>query len=477
MLSKIAISYPCLSPSVSDLNTRGTKTMKTFTKITFLAALGLMAPNAFAEITSEQAASLGGDEFTPIGAERAGNAAGTIPAWTGGMTELPAGYVEGQPLVDPFPDEQPLFTITAQNFEQYKENLSTGQIALLQRYPDTFRMPVYTSHRTAAYPETMYAAVKEDALTAKTTPDGNGLINVDSYVPFPFPKSGVEVIWNHVLRYRGGSVKRSYTQIPVQANGSFSPVVFEDQLTFAQYLGTSPPNRLFYYKQSIKAPARLEGDVLLVHENINQVTEPRAAWVYNAGQRRVRRAPDVAYDGPGNASDGLRTADDLDMYNGAPDRYEWKLLGKKELYIPYNSFRLGSKDLKYKDVVLAGHLNPNYLRYELHRVWVVEATLKEGARHIYAKRTFYVDEDTWQISIADLYDGRGELWRVKESHNNIHYQVRVPWYALETSHDLISGRHLPIGLGNELRGYQYNWDYKVQERDYTPAALRRSGVR
>ena len=451
--------------------------MKTFTKTTVLAALCLLAQNAFAELTPEQAASLGGDELTPIGAERAGNEAGTIPAWTGGLTDLPAGYVEGEPLVDPFPNEKPLFTITAQNFEQYKENLSTGQIALLQRYPDTYRMPVYPTHRTAAYPASMYEAVKEDALTAKTTPDGNGLVNVDSYVPFPIPKSGVEIVWNHVLRYRGGSVQRSYTQIPVQANGSFSPVVFEDQLTFAQYLGTPPPNRLFYYKQAIKAPARLEGDVLLVHENIDQVAEPRAAWVYNAGQRRVRRAPDVAYDGPGNASDGLRTADDLDMYNGALDRYEWKLLGKKELYIPYNSFRLGNKDLTYKDIVLKGHLNPDHLRYELHRVWIVEATLKDGERHIYAKRTFYIDEDTWQISIADLYDGRGELWRVKEAHNNIHYQVSVPWYAVETSHDLISGRHLPIGLGNELKGYQYDWEHKAKERDYTPAALRRSGVR
>ena len=451
--------------------------MKTFTNITILAALGLLAQNGFAEITAEQAASLGGDELTPIGAERAGNAAGTIPAWTGGLTELPAGYVEGEPLVDPFPNEQPMYTITAQNFDQYKDNLSTGQIALLKRYPDTYRMPVYTTHRTAAYPESVYAAIKNDALTNETTADGNGLVNVDFYVPFPIPKSGVEIIWNHVLRYRGGSFKRSYTQIPVQSNGKFSPIVFEDQLTFAPYLGTSPPNRLFYYKQSIKAPARLEGNVLLVHENINQVTEPRAAWIYNAGQRRVRRAPDVAYDGPGTASDGLRTADDLDMYNGAPDRYEWKLLGKKELYIPYNSFRASSKDLTYKNIVLAGHLNPEYLRYELHRVWVIEATLKEGKRHIYAKRTFYVDEDTWQISIADLYDGRGELWRVKEAHNNIHYQVAVPWYAFETSHDLISGRHLPIGLGNELKGYQYHWDFKVKERDYTPAALRRSGVR
>ena len=451
--------------------------MRTLTKISMLAALGLMTQGALAELTQAQADSLGGDELTPMGAERAGNAAGTIPAWTGGITELPAGYVEGQPLVDPFPDDQPQFTITAANYEQYQDKLSPGQIALLKRYPDTFRMPVYQARRSAAYPDELYAAYKRDAVDATTTDDGNGLANVDSYLPFPIPQSGIEVIWNHVLRYRGGSVRRVYAQIPVQANGAFSPVILDEQLTFANYLPDSPENRLFYFKQAIKAPARLEGDVLLVHENINQIVEPRAAWIYNAGQRRVRRAPDVKYDGPGTASDGLRTSDDLDLFNGAPDKYDWKLIEKKEMYIPYNAYRLLDKNLKYKDIVLKGHLNPDYLRYELHRVWVVEATLKEGERHIYARRTFYVDEDTWQISIGDLYDGRGELWRVKEAHNLSHYQVKVPWYALETSHDLISGRHLPQGLANELKGYQYQWDYKVSEREYTPAALRRSGVR
>ncbi len=451
--------------------------MRIITRITAAAALGLMAQGAIAGLSQSEADRLGGDELTPMGAERAGNAAGTIPAWTGGMSELPAGYVEGEPLVDPFPNDQPLFTITAENYEQYQDNLSPGQIALLKRYPGTWRMPVYQTRRTAAYPDSLYGEIKQDALTAETTDGGNGLANVDSYCPFPIPANGIEVVWNHVLRYRGGSVKRTYVQIPVQASGAFSPVVFDDQLTFANYLPNAPENRLFYYKQAIKAPARLEGDVLLVHENINQVLEPRAAWVYNAGQRRVRRAPDVAYDGPGTASDGLRTADDLDLYNGAPDRYDWKLIGKKELYIPYNSFKLLDKSKKYKDVVLKGHLNPDFLRYELHRVWVVEATLKDGQRHIYARRTFYVDEDTWQISVADLYDGRGEMWRVKEAHNVSHYQVKVPWYAAETSHDLISGRHLPIGLDNEIKGYQYHWDHKVSEREYTPAALRRSGVR
>ena len=451
--------------------------MRTITRISILAALGLMAQGALAELTPEEAARLGGDELTPMGAERAGNAAGTIPEWTGGLQELPAGYVEGEPLVDPFPNEQPLFTITAANYEQYQDNLSPGQIALLKRYPDTFRMPVFTTHRTAAYPDELYEVFKQDAMTAQTTDGGNGLANVESYLPFPIPKSGIELVWNHVLRYRGGSIRRVYTQIPVQANGAFSPVILDERLTFANELPGAPENRLFYFLQAIKAPARLEGDVLLVHENINQIIEPRAAWVYNAGQRRVRRAPDVAYDGPGTASDGLRTSDDLDMFNGAPDRYEWKLLGKKELYVPYNAYRLLDKNLSYKDIVLKGHLNPDFLRYELHRVWVVEATLKDGSRHIYARRTFFIDEDTWQITIADLYDGRGELWRVREAHNLSHYQVKVPWYALETSHDLISGRHLPLGLDNELDGYQYQWEYPAQEREFTPAALRRSGVR
>ncbi len=437
----------------------------------------LLAGTAVAGISPEEAARLGGPELTPMGAERAGNADGTIPEWTGGLMQPPSNYTAGGPLVDPFPEDEPLFVITAQNYQQYEENLSPGQIAVLKRYPDTYRMPVYKTRRTAGYPQEVYDQVKAGAVDVQLVSGGNGLENLASDFPFPIPESGIEIVWNHVMRYRGGSFKRTYAQIPVQSNGAFSPVIFEDQLTYARYLENAPANRLFYYKQRIVAPARLEGDVLLVHENINQVKEPRAAWVYNAGQRRVRRAPDVAYDGPGTASDGLRTADDLDMYNGAPDKYDWKLIGKKELYIPYNAYRLADKSLTYKDIVMPGHLNPDYLRYELHRVWVVEATLKQGERHVYAKRVFYVDEDMWQIAVADQYDGRGELWRVKEAHQIVHYQAQVPWAIATESHDLISGRHLPIGLDNEVDGYAYEWGYEATEREYTPAALRRSGIR
>ena len=443
------------------------------------AVFCMTIPAAMAKISAEQAATLGGEKLTPIGAERAGNAQGTIPPWTGGLQELPANYKPGGRLVDPFAADEVLYTITAANYQEYEDKLSPGQIALLERYPDTFKMPVYPTHRSARLPQEEYELIKEGATTTDTVSGGNGLVNFNGDIPFPIPGTGKEVIWNHITRYRTNlGMQRRYTQIPVQVSGSFSPVLFEDQTIFASRVPDNPyPNRLFVFLQRVMAPARLEGDVLLVHENIDQVKEPRAAWVYNAGQRRVRRAPNVAYDGPGTAADGLRTADDLDMYNGSPDRYDWELVGKQELYIPYNSYQLRRGDLSYKDIIGPGHMHPQYLRYELHRVWVVDAKLKPGARHVYARRKFYIDEDTWQISIIDIYDGRGELWRVKEGHEMSHYQVDVPWLAVSSLHDLISSRYLLIGLDNEEKGYQYNFDYKGSFEDFTPAALRRVGRR
>ncbi len=447
--------------------------------LSLCAVLATAALPVTAKISEEEAARLGGPELTPVGAERAGNADGTIPAWDGGITELPAGYSPGDRLIDPFPEDEPLFTITAANMEEHADKLSPGQIAMFKRYPDTFRMRIFPTRRSARLPDSEYPLVKEAAMNTELAAGGNGLLNFKAGVPFPIPGSGVEVIWNHIARYRNESgLKRRYTQIPVQANGSFAEVLFEDESIPASRMpGNEYPNRLFVFIQRVLAPARLEGDVLLVHENIDQVKEPRKAWVYNAGQRRVRLAPNIAYDGPGTASDGLRTADDLDMFNGSPDRYEWELLGKREMYIPYNSYDLRRGDLSYDDLVNAGHMNPDYLRYELHRVWVVDSKLREGARHIYARRTFYVDEDSWQISLIDHYDGRGELWKMKEGHFIMHYQVQVPWLAAESLHDLVSGRFVVIGLDNEEQGYQYDFDYKGSFRNFTPSALRRAGRR
>ncbi len=433
---------------------------------------------ASAAVSPDQAKQLG-TTLTPSGAEMAGSADGSIPAWTGGLPKGSGTLSAEGFLSNPFANEPPLFTITAQNAAQYQDKLSPGQLAMLKRYA-SYQIPVYPSHRSASLPDAVYQAARENATKAKLIEGGNGLTDFITALPFPIPQSGLEVLWNHITRYRGGSVRRTHVQATPLANGTFVPVYFRQQFTFPERVKDFDPaksgNVLFYYKQLVTAPARLAGDVVLVHETLNQVKEPRMAWIYNAGQRRVRRAPQISYDGPYPASEGQRIADNLDMYNGAPDRYDWKLVGKREIYIPYNSFKLDSPTLKYADIVQPGHINPTHTRYELHRVWQIEGTLKSGERHIYAKRVLFIDEDSWQIALADHYDSRGTLWRTAEGHLTPLYDVQVPWLGTETLYDLINGRYIVSGMRNEEKD-PIEFGFSSLSSEYTPAALRNAGIR
>ena len=449
---------------------------------TLVTALALAVSSYSVAAVSPAEADKLGSALTPLGGELAGNTDGSIPAWTGGLGPDAGQMDAGGFLSNPFASEQPLFTITADNYTQYESKLAPGQIALLKRYPQSFVLKVYPSHRTARVPQAINEAAKRSALNTQLLAGGNGLKNfADSrYYAFPIPQNGLEVVWNHITRYRGGNLKRNIVQATPQANGSFTIVRFEDEVAFPGNMPDLAPERasnaLLFFKQRVTAPSRLAGNVLLVHDTLDQVAEPRMAWVYNAGQRRVRRAPQVAYDGPGTASDGLRTSDNFDMFNGSPDRYDWKLVGKRELYIPYNNYELDSPKVSYEQILQAGHTNQQLARYELHRVWEVEATLKNGERNIYAKRRFYFDEDTWQIAASELYDGRGQLWRVGQAMLLQHYAVEAPVYAFEALYDLTVGRYLAIGMKNEEKvGVLYGTE--ASAKDFTPAALRNAGVR
>ena len=416
-----------------------------------------------------------GTDLTPMGAERAGNAAGTIPAWDGGLTRPPAGYREGGHYPDPYADEQPLFVIDAGNAHQYAAHLSPGQRALLERYPD-WRMRVFPTHRSAAFPQGHYDETAANMGVARLRADGNGITGTTGGIPFPRPENGLQVIWNHLTRYRGETYAMNWSQAAVTRDGSYTPVRFEYEYEFHYgSLNKAPEEReadkLFNFLQTVTAPARLAGQILLVHEFLDS----RQAWTYNPGQRRVRLAPNVAYDNPGTAADGLRTNDDFLMFNGATDRYDWELVGKRELYVPYNSYELVGNGITMADVLRPGHLNPEHARYELHRVWVVEARLKEGTSHIYHRRTFYIDEDSWMILVADKYDGRGELWRVSEQHNINFYNIPMQYPALEVHHDLQSGRYIAMGLRNdESRVYE---TIERRPAHFTPAGLRSRGTR
>lgn len=442
-----------------------------------LAASLLVAPLLQAQVSADQAARLGQD-LTPLGAEKAGNAAGTIPAWEGGLARRSDAYDPVAGYKDPFAADQPLFSISHANAAQYRAQLSPGQLAMLQRYPDSWKLQVYPSRRSASYPDKVYAAIKANAGSAKLIEAGNGIADFKVATPFPIPQSALEVLWNHLVRYRGDSVKRYYAQAVPHASGDYFMTQIEDLFLFNQDAGDASKengNVLFYFRQSVLAPARLAGTELLVHETVDQVKEPRLAWLYAAGQRRVRRTPNVAYDSPGTASEGMRTTDNFDMFSGAPDRYDWQLVGKKEMYVPYNNYRFAAKTNKYRDIVKAGHVNPDLLRYELHRVWHVRATLKAGERHQYKQRDIYFDEDSYQILLVDHYDNRDNLWRLGESYTINMYDQPLIWTKGDAVYDLIGGRYVIGILSNEEPADQF--DIALKPSDFTPAQLRRDSRR
>lgn len=449
------------------------KTTKNKHTLSFLnvVLVSLLSFQTLAAVSEKEAAKLG-NSLTPLGGEKAANASGTIPAWEGLASN--AGSVDEKGfLSNPFADEKPLFIITANNVSQYSQFLTVGQLEMFKRY-NTYQMPIYPTHRTVAVPANVVADVRTNAIHTTLAPGGNGLEHFKNSYPFPIPQNGLEVIWNHLARYRGDTIKGYVALITAKQDDSFNTMVLEENFAFHNALVTANSTKyaemLALEKYRIVAPASSSGDGLLIWASLNQISNPRMAWSYATNQKRVRRAPQIAYDGTALPSDGLFNADDIDMFNGSPDRYNWQLVGKKEIYVPYNNYQLDSPQLTYKDIVQANHINPELTRYELHRVWHVIATLKPGQEHAYAKREFYFDEDSWQILHQDIYDENGQLWRVAESFFKQFYHQQIPWKSADIYYDLTNGSYAIHGLSNEqAASYQFNTEFV--EADYSPNSL------
>jgi hypothetical protein len=396
--------------------------------------------------------------LTPVGAEQGSNADGSIPAWTGGFHpgQMPRAHTTGDRPRDPFPDEKPLFVITRDNYQQHAAQLSEGHQRMFERYA-TYRMPVFATHRTAAFPEVIYQATAENKGRARLEGTDN-LSGARLGFPFPAPSKGAEVVWNHKLRYRTDGVIRWNNEAIVQENGIYT---LNRRLERAKFLYASLNHEaseeeglMGYYQSKILEPTRKAGPVVLIHDTLNPLAHPRRAWIYNPGQRRTRRAPQYGYDDPAHGADGMAFVDQLDMFNGPLDRYDWSLVGKREVYIPYNAYRLSDDKLKYTDILTRHHINQAHTRYELHRVWVVEAKVKAGSSHAFAQRRFYVDEDSWGIVLADLYDRRGEYWRFQEGHPVTYYHVPTVTTIPEIVYDLFSGKYIITAMNNEDKPYQ-----------------------
>jgi hypothetical protein len=412
--------------------------------------LGLAAGPALAKVSPEEAAQLG-QSLTPVGAEKAGNADGTIPAWT---PHKRRGKLKGEYASAPFDNEKPLYTITGKTLAQYADKLTEGHKYLLKTHA-TYKMNVYPTHRVVAWPDEIYASTKENAVNCELigTDQPN---NCRMGFPFPIPKSGAEPIWNHKLKWRGEDVTRYNVQMIVQPDGKYQLTKVVEDVTFG-YASIKKPavlkqggetEFLRYLSQTLEPP-RIAGTFILVHEKASTGNEGRAAWLYAPALRRIRRAPTVCCDNPYEGTDGHQFYDQVDMFNGVLERYTWKILGKKEMIVAYNGNRLAGDKVKYKEIAAPKHMNQDLPRYELHRVWVVDATLRPGTSHTFKRRVMYIDEDGWNIVAVDNYDNNDQLYQFQEGHYvpaaNILAGTTIP----EVIYHFTTGRYFVTAMANE----------------------------
>jgi len=440
------------------------------------AALAFATFPASAAVTAEAAAKLK-SELTPLGGEKAGNKDGTIPAWTGGYTTPIPGDTPGGRRGDPFKDEKPLFSITAKNVGEYADKLTDGTKAMFSKYPE-FRIDVYKTHRTAAAPQWVYDNTLKNATRAKLEremPEG-----AYGGIPFPIPKSGAEVIWNHQLRWRGSSYYWQAGLYQLTSEGKavlVNDIVTDQQLPY--YFQDGSPEQFaanpeFWMVRlvSVGPPIRA-GEAYTARRQFDG--DKDQGWVYLTGQRRVRKMPNPCCDVPAAPTAGVMNYDEIETFAGRIDRFDWKLVGKKEVYVPYN----GNKLLQPKtdaDVVGKHFPNPDYMRWELHRVWVVDAALRPGQRHQAPKGRYYCDEDTWLCVLADRWDANGQLWRTLWSATFVAPDFPGTIGGAFGFNDLISGAGFICNIYTG-KAVHYASKPRYPDRVFTPDAMAAEGAR
>ncbi|KRB93595.1 hypothetical protein ASE07_12780 [Noviherbaspirillum sp. Root189] len=436
------------------------------------AAFGLHG--AHAAVGADEAAQLK-STLTPFGAEKAGNKEGTIPAWTGGHTTPVPGFKNGGRRGDPFADEKPLFTISAKNVDQYTDKLSDGTKAMFKRYPDTYRVDIYKTHRTAAAPQWVYDNTFKNATTAKI----NGTVITGAYggIPFPIPKSANEVMANHLLHWRGDAWRMDFRHFLGTSDGKrvMSAEGSADyQMPYYVKDGESKfKGDYWMIRLATSGPAIRAGEAIVGRENLDH--EKTQSWTYLPGQRRVRKLPNGCCDTPTPASAGVMSFDEIDVFAGRLDRFDWKIVGKKEMFIPYNSNRTHMAS----ESALFGphHINPDHVRWELHRVWIVEANLASGKRHVAPKSRYYIDEDSWVAVLGDRWDANGQLWKTLWTMPVVMPDLPATTPQQQSGfYDLVSGAWYYSGSVNEKNSH-----YKIQaplpDSTFTPDSMAGEGVR
>ena len=416
-------------------------------------------------------ASTSENNLTPYGGQQAGNPDKSIPAWQGASSNP-------QTLDAEIKHSSTIYQINKSNIEQYKNILPQGLYALIYKYPKTMVLNVFPSFRPAYYPEWIYAFAKKNITSVKIV-DG-ALINTFPAPPFIHPKDGVQVVWNHLLAFKGVSAELKVLEVTRRKSNKYTVFNSKVSLYVNYYNRARAPSQrdapYVYYLSKILSPSKAAGGALLLHEQVNASVKPRQAWAYLPGQRRIRRIPGVDFDSPMQISESIRFADEINLFNGSIDHYNWRIIAKKELIVPYNNMLLSKKlsenNIIDKELITKNHPNPQYLRYEKHRVWVVEGILKAGKNHAYKRRRFYIDEDSWLILVAENYNSKNKLWRVSASYTKQYHNIPAIFTTADVFHDLQDEIYYFQGIEKLTTS-----ETLPPKAKFMPSALRRGNIR
>ncbi len=412
-----------------------------------------------------------------IGGDPAGNSTGDLPAYEGTQNlKCPAGYSPGSPIPNPYKDDKILFKIDYTNVDKYKDRLAPGQYQRVKQNKKFF-MNIYPTRRNHLYPKIFYDKTEQNLKTCRIDQTGN-LVGFNGGVPFPNPKNGAEAIWNVKKNWMGdATIGKDMTLRYVSPSGKVTKMVNTTKVISydTTRLGAPLPNPEGVKQKMLVEytyPADSVGFKILIiqymDDNRNDDT-----WLYFPALRRVRRA---ASSDRGGGRGGESTLDEQgNGFRGLVSEWNWKLLGKKEIYVPmncYDMFKIGAKD---EDECWARDINPTRVRYELHRMWVIEGTLKSGMEHDYSKRVEYCDEDSWYFVHGDRYDMRGNLWRVMEFYT--YYDMCQVWKCTPgiLYVNLESGRYEFFGGNKTEKTIESIRDAKLDPGEFTVNALKRGG--
>eukprot|EP00439_Symbiodinium_sp_Y106_P089196 s1_g1732.t1 len=480
--------------------TSGGVVMKSFlsaTSFVVFSASVLVSTSTLAAVPGHVAARLNAD-LTPLGAERAGDGLGLIPAWAEHQKAPDLKTYRDNPDLEPAPyaNDPVLTTITSENADRFADRLTATHRALLATYPDSYKMPIYRARRACQVPAAVNAATFQNATRAELAAGGNGVVGATSGTPFPIPNSAYEIIWNHLLAYRGHKTFAQKAMWAPNEEGDYVLGSHHDEIidfwspqgaNLVMYRRYGPSLREAYtpnfvaeqglsrfLKRTYIAPALISGNIYLEHTSIDHSLSPSKMWSYSPGTRRVRRAQASAHGTSMPFTDDLIPFDSQRGFDGSPEKYDWTVIEKGTYYLPNNAYRLSSASLQYEDILDDNHLNQAQTRYELQRVWVIEASLKDSGEHRYHRRRFYLQEDSWQVLAVEQYDDQDRLVSGQEIFSQYHSSGQMCSIAAEVTHGLAAGKYAVSSLGNQ----ESPTDFQASALDpnqFTPAGIRGTG--